>query len=156
MRVLIVEDERRLAENVARSLRESAGYAVDVAFDGEEGLFMAGSNPYDLIVLDLMLPKLDGKTVLHKIRLSGSGVPVLVLTARDEKESVVALLNAGADDYVAKPFDLGEFLARAKALVRRGAGKHSPVISIGDLQLDTVARSVRRGNREVALAPMEY
>ena len=100
MRVLIVEDERRLAENVARSLRESAGYAVDVAFDGEEGLFMAGSNPYDLIVLDLMLPKMDGKTVLHRIRLSGSGVPVLVLTARDEKESIVALLNAGADDYV--------------------------------------------------------
>ncbi len=77
MRVLIVEDERRLAENVARSLRESAGYAVDLAFDGEEGLFMSGTNPYDLIILDLMLPKMDGQTVLHKIRLSGSGVPVL-------------------------------------------------------------------------------
>jgi two-component system response regulator PhoP len=156
MRVLIVEDERRLAENVARSLRESAGYAVDVAFDGEEGLFMAGSNPYDLIVLDLMLPKLDGKTVLHKIRLSGSGVPVLVLTARDEKESVVALLNAGADDYVAKPFDLGELMARVKALIRRGKGQSAAVLKVGDLEISTADLTVRRKGKLIGLTAMEY
>ena len=156
MRVLIVEDERRLAENVARSLRESAGYAVDLAFDGEEGLFMAGSNPYDLIILDLMLPKMDGKTVLHKIRLSGSGVPVLVLTARDEKESVVALLNAGADDYVAKPFDLGELMARVKALIRRGKGQSAAVLKVGDLEISTADLTVRRKGKLIGLTAMEY
>ena len=102
MRVLIIEDEARLAENVARSLRESAGYAVDVSLDGEEGAFMAESNPYDLVILDLMLPKLDGLAVLQRMRNGGSAVPVLVLTARDEKESIVALLNAGADDYISQ------------------------------------------------------
>jgi DNA-binding response OmpR family regulator len=156
MRVLIVEDERRLAENVARSLRESAGYAVDVAFDGEEGLFMAGSNPYDLIVLDLMLPKMDGKTLLHRIRLSGSGVPVLVLTARDEKESIVALLNTGADDYVAKPFDLGELMARVKALIRRGKGQSAAVLKVGDLEISTADLTVRRKGKLIGLTAMEY
>jgi len=156
MRVLIVEDERRLAENVARSLRESAGYAVDLAFDGEEGLFMSGSSPYDLIILDLMLPKMDGQTVLHKIRLSGSGVPVLVLTARDEKESVVKLLNAGADDYIAKPFDLGELLARVKALIRRGKGQSAAVLKVGDLEISTLDLTVRRKGKPVDLTAMEY
>ena len=156
MRVLIVEDERRLAENVARSLRESAGYAVDLAFDGEEGLFMSGTNPYDLIILDLMLPKMDGQTVLHKIRLSGSGVPVLVLTARDEKESVVKLLNAGADDYIAKPFDLGELMARVKALIRRGKGQSAAVLKVGDLEISTADLTVRRKGNPVSLTAMEY
>jgi DNA-binding response OmpR family regulator len=156
MRVLIVEDERRLAENVARALRESAGYAIDMAFDGEEGLFMAGSNPYDMIILDLMLPKMDGQTVLHKIRLSGSGVPVLVLTARDEKESVVKLLNAGADDYIAKPFDLGELMARVKALIRRGKGQSAAVLKVGDLEISTSDLTVRRKGKPVNLTAMEY
>ena len=156
MRILVIEDEKRLAENVARALRESAGYAVDVAADGEQGLYLAESGEYDLVVLDLMLPKLSGQEVLTRYRKHGQSTPVLVLTARDEKESVVQLLNCGADDYLAKPFDLGEFLARAKALVRRGKGQRSPVISIADLRLDTISRSVRRGNREIALAPMEY
>ncbi len=156
MRVLLIEDERRLAENIARTLRESAGYAVDVAGDGEEGLYLAESSEYDLIVLDLNLPKIDGHTLLTRFRKKGHATPVLVLTARDEKESVVRLLNAGADDYLAKPFDLGEFLARAKALVRRGKGQRSPLITIGDLKLDTVGRTVRRGQKEIALAPMEY
>ena len=156
MRVLVVEDEKRLAENVARALRESAGYAVDIAGDGEHGLYLAESGDYDLVVLDLMLPKLSGQDLLTRYRKHGQSTPVLVLTARDEKESVVHLLNSGADDYLAKPFDLGEFLARAKALVRRGKGQRSPVISIADLRLDTIARSVRRGHREIALAPMEY
>ncbi len=155
MRVLIVEDEHRLADNVARSLREGAGYAVDIATDGEDGLFMAQSNPYDLVILDLMLPKLDGRSLLQRLR-AGSGVPVLVLTARDEKESIVALLNTGADDYVAKPFDLGELLARAKALVRRGKGQSLPVLKIGDLEINTADLSVRRNGKPVDLSAMEY
>ncbi len=156
MRVLIIEDELRLAENVARTLRETAGYAVDVAADGQEGLFLAESNAYDAVLLDLMLPKLDGMQVLKRIRESGQHTPVLVLTARDDKESVVALLNAGADDYLTKPFDLGELLARTKALIRRGKGQPSPVLTIGDLQLNTVDRSVQRAGRPITLTAMEY
>jgi len=156
MRVLIVEDETRLAENVARSLRESAGYAVDVAPDGEEGAFMAETNSYDLVILDLMLPELDGLGVLQRIRDAGSAVPVLVLTARDEKESIVALLNAGADDYVSKPFDLGELLARSKALVRRGKGQSAAVLKVGDLEINTADLSVRRKGNLVSLTAMEY
>lgn len=156
MRVLIVEDERRLAENVARSLRKSTSYAVDIACDGEEGLFLAENNAYDTVILDLMLPKLDGLQVLTRIRGAKQDTPVLVLTARDNKESVIALLNAGADDYLTKPFDLGELLARVKALVRRGKGQVTPVLTIGDLQLNTVNRAVHRGGREVSLTAMEY
>jgi two-component system response regulator PhoP len=156
MRVLIIEDEARLAENVARSLRESAAYAVDVALDGEEGAFMAESNPYDLVILDLMLPKLDGLSVLQRMRSGGSAIPVLVLTARDEKESIVALLNAGADDYVAKPFDLGELLARAKALIRRGKGQSAALLKVGDLEINTADLSVRRKGKLVSLTAMEY
>lgn len=156
LRVLIVEDEPRLAENISRSLRESAGYAVDIAPDGTEGLFLAEANPYDLILLDLMLPGFSGLELLTRIRGLGQHTPVLVVTAKDEKESVVALLNAGADDYVTKPFDLGELLARAKALIRRGKGQPSPVLAIGDLQLNTVNRSVKRGERLINLTAMEY
>jgi two-component system response regulator PhoP len=156
MRVLVIEDEKRLAENVARSLRENTSSAVDVAFDGEEGLFLAESSPYDLIVLDLMLPKLSGLDLLRRYRKHGHKTPVLILTARDEKDSVVALLNAGADDYLAKPFDLGELLARAKALIRRGKGEHSPLIAIRDLELDSVGRRVRRAGESIVLTPMEY
>jgi two-component system response regulator PhoP len=156
MRVLIVEDEPRLAENIARSLRESAGYAVDIAPDGEEGLFLAEANVYDAVLLDLMLPKLTGLEVLTRIRKAGQHTPVLVLTARDDKESVVALLNAGADDYLTKPFDLGELLARVKALIRRGKGQPTPILSIADLQLNTVNRTVRRAGKLVLLTAMEY
>jgi len=156
VRVLIVEDEPRLAENIARSLRESAGYAVDVAADGQEGWFLAESNTYDVVLLDLMLPQMDGMQLLTRIRQAGQLTPVLVLTARDEKESVVALLNAGADDYLTKPFDLGELLARTKALIRRGKGQPSPVLAIGDLQLNTVNRTVQRSGRTIMLTAMEY
>lgn len=156
MRVLIVEDEPRLAENIARSLRESSGYAVDIVHDGQEGLFMADSNEYDVILLDLMLPALDGMQVLQGIRKAGRHTPVLVVTARDDKESVVALLNAGADDYVTKPFDLGELLARTKALIRRGKGQPSAVLAVADLELNTVNRSVHRGGKPVTLTAMEY
>lgn len=156
MRVLIVEDERRLAENVARSFRESAGYAVDIAGDGEEGLFLAESNAYDAMVLDLMLPKLNGVELLTRIRQAGQHTPVLVLTARDEKESIVGLLNAGADDYLTKPFDLGELLARTKALIRRGKGQPSPVLTVGDLEVNTTNRTVHRAGRPISLTAMEY
>lgn len=156
MRVLVVEDERRLSENIARSLRENADYAVDVAWNGEDGLLLGELNPYDLIILDLMLPKMDGLTVLQRLRSAGHHTPVLVLTARDEKDWVIRLLNAGADDYVTKPFDLCELLARAKALVRRGKGRASPVLRIGDLELNTLDRTVRRAGCAVALTAMEY
>jgi DNA-binding response OmpR family regulator len=156
MRVLIIEDERRLAENVARSLRESAGYAADIAPDGEDGLFMADSDNYDLVVLDLMLPKLDGLSLLRRFRAAGHHTPVLVLTARDEKETVVELLNAGADDYVTKPFDLGELLARAKALIRRGKGQASPTLSTGDVTINTLDHTVMQAERRLTLTAMEY
>jgi len=156
MRVLIIEDEVRLAENIAEVLRESGGYAVDIVFDGEEGLYMAESNPYDLILLDLMLPRMDGTTVLQKLRGGDMDVPVLVLTARDEKETIVTVLNAGADDYVTKPFDLGELLARAKALIRRGKGQRSPVLRVGDIEINTADHSVRRAGKPVSLLGMEY
>jgi len=154
--VLIIEDEPRLGENMAQSLRESAGYAVDVATDGREGLFLAESNAYDLVLLDLMLPHMDGMQLLTHIRQAGQRTPVLVVTARDDKESVVALLNAGADDYLTKPFDLGELLARSKALIRRGKGQPSPVLTISDLELNTVNRTVQRGGRPITLTAMEY
>src|SRR5436853_5464256 len=156
MRVLIIEDELRLAENVARTLRETAGYAVDVAADGQEGLFLAESNAYDAVLLDLMLPKLDGMQVLRRIRESGQDTPVLVPTVRDDKESIVALLNAGADDYLTKPFDLGELLARTKALIRRGKGQASALLTIGDLEIDTGNRNVHKAGKTVPLTAMEY
>jgi DNA-binding response OmpR family regulator len=156
MRALVIEDEKRLAQNVADGLRQCAGYAVDVADDGESGLFMAESNEYDLVVLDLMLPKLAGLVLLEKYRKSGHETPVLILTARDDKQSIIKLLNAGADDYLSKPFDLGELLARAKALVRRGKGKPQPVLSIEDLEINFAERTVKRAGRSVELVPMEY
>jgi len=156
LRVLVVEDERRLAANVARGLRENADYAVDVAHDGEDGLFMAEANSYDLIILDLMIPALPGLEVVRRLRAAGQHTPVLVLTARDEKEWVVKLLNAGADDYVTKPFDLGELIARAKALIRRGKGHAAPVLRVADLELNTVDRTVRRAGRRVTLTAMEF
>jgi len=156
VRVLLIEDEIRLAENVAGSLRESAGYAVDVSHDGEQGLFLAESNPYDLVLLDLMLPLMSGVEVLKAIRAAGQHSPVLVLTARDEKDSIIDLLNAGADDYLTKPFDLGELLARCKALIRRGKGRSSPLMKIGDLEINTANHLVGRAGDNVPLTAMEY
>ena len=156
MRVLVVEDELRMAENIARSLREGASYAVDIATDGEEGLYLAQSEPYDAVLLDLMLPRLDGLALLKRLRHSKQHTPVLVLTAREEKESVVALLNAGADDYLTKPFDLGELLARTKALIRRGKRQASALLTIGDLEIDTGNRTVHKAGKTVPLTAMEY
>jgi DNA-binding response OmpR family regulator len=156
MRVLLIEDERRLAENVATALRDGPGFAVDCAEDGLMGLDLAGNQCYDLIVLDLMLPKLDGHAVLKKIRSKGDRTSVLILTARGEPDSIVELLNAGADDYLSKPFDLGELIARAKALIRRGKGIADPVLRLADLKLNTVEQTVHRSGKPVELSPMEY
>ena len=156
MRVLLIEDERRLAENVATALRDGPGFAVDCAEDGLMGLDLAGNQCYDLIVLDLMLPKMDGLALLKKIRSNGDRTSVLILTAKGEPNSIVELLNAGADDYLSKPFDLGELIARAKALIRRGKGVADPVLRLADLELNTVEQTVHRSGKPVELSPMEY
>jgi DNA-binding response OmpR family regulator len=156
VRVLIVEDEERLARNLEEGITRVAGFAADVAFDGQDGLHLALSNDYDAIVLDLMLPGLSGKALLRTLRSAGKKVPVLVLTAVDNKQSTIDLLNIGADDYVAKPFDFGELLARLKALIRRGQGHAAPVLSVAGLKLDMNRRSVTRDKTVIELTPMEY
>jgi DNA-binding response OmpR family regulator len=155
MRVLLIEDERRLAENMVAALRES-GLAVDHAADGEAGSHLAEQGVYDAIVLDLMLPLKSGQRVLQDLRRGKFHTPVLILTAQEGKESIVNLLNAGADDYLSKPFDLGELLARIKALIRRAKGISTPVLSVSDLELDTVQQTVRRRGRPIDLSPTEY
>ena len=156
MRVLVVEDEVRLAENVAEALRQGPNFAVDCAADGLTGLDLAENRCYDLIILDLMLPGLDGPAVLRKIRTQGDPTPVLILTAKGEASSIISLLNAGADDYLSKPFDLGELIARAKALIRRGKGIADPTLRLFDLEVNTVEQSVRRSGKPVDLSPTEY
>ncbi len=156
MRVLLVEDEVRLAENVAEALRQGPNFAVDCAEDGPTGLHLAENACYDLIILDLMLPGLDGEAVLRKIRGRGDRTPVLVLTAKGEASSIISLLNAGADDYLSKPFDLGELIARTKALIRRGKGIADPTVRLFDLEVNTVEQTVRRSGRQVELSPTEY
>jgi DNA-binding response OmpR family regulator len=156
MHILLVEDEIRLAENVAAALREIPGFAVDCALDGQMGVSLASNRCYDLIILDLMLPLLDGHGVLKKLRADRDLTPVLILTARGEATSIIELLNAGADDYLAKPFDLGELIARSKALIRRGKGVAHPVLKLSDVELDTLQQSVTRAGFAIDLTPMEY
>jgi DNA-binding response OmpR family regulator len=155
MRVLLVEDERRLAENIVAALRET-GLAVDHAADGDAGSHLAEQGVYDAIVLDLMLPLKNGQRVLQDLRRKKIHTPVLILTAQESKESIVSLLNAGADDYLSKPFDLGELLARVKALIRRAKGVSSPVLVVSDLELNTVQQTVRRRGQCLDLSPTEY
>jgi len=156
MRVLVVEDEVRLAENVAAALREGPNYAVDCADDGPTGLHLTENACYDLIILDLMLPGLDGESLLRKLRARKDQTPVLILTARGEASSIITLLNAGADDYLSKPFDLGELIARCKALIRRGKGVADPLLRLSDLEVNTVEQTVRRSGKLVDLSPTEY
>lgn len=156
MRVLVIEDEIRLAANVAAAMREGPGWAVDVAGDGLAGREFYLQTDYDLIVLDLMLPGLDGMGVLKSLRKAGKAIPVLVLTAVGKKASIVDLLNEGADDYLAKPFDLGELLARAKALIRRSQGVSHPRIHLGRLVVDTVEQSISYQGISIELSPTEY
>ena len=156
MRVLLVEDEVRLADNLAAALRDGPGFAVDWAADGEAGDDYARSAVYDLVILDLMLPRLDGLGLLRRLRARHDATPVLILTAKEGKNSIIELLNAGADDYLAKPFDLGELLARAKALIRRGKGAAHPTLNALGLTVNTLEQTVRRASVLVDLSPTEY
>jgi DNA-binding response OmpR family regulator len=155
MRLLLVEDEARVARFIARGLREQA-YAVDLAADGEDALYQAAVNTYDAIILDVMIPKKDGFTVCRELRAAGSRVPVLMLTARDAVEDRINGLDTGADDYLTKPFEFGELLARLRALLRRGGELIPTVIHIADLVIDTRGQQARRAGRNVNLTTKEY
>ena len=155
MRILLVEDNRTLSRSLRQGLEEE-GYAVDVAYDGEEGRFKAEATSYDAIILDLMLPKQDGLSLLKHWRGKGLSTHVLVLTARGTIEDKVKGLDVGADDYLTKPFQLEELLARLRALVRRGHHVKSSVVKVHDLEIDTAAHIVRRGGAEIRLTPREY
>ncbi len=154
MKILIVEDEPDLLAGLARGLREEE-YAVDTAADGEEGLYKASNSDYDAIVLDVLLPRLDGWMVLERLR-EKKKTPVLMLTARDAARDRVRGLDAGADDYMAKPFDFGELLARLRALIRRSAGLTRNRILLGAVAIDTASRQVTRGGEPVPLTAREY
>jgi len=151
----VVEDDPRIAAFVAQGLRES-GYSVVVARDGEEGFLDARLNDYDLIVLDLMLPTMDGLEVARRLRAARKAMPILMLTARDTEADKITGLDVGADDYLTKPFAFGEFLARARALLRRDTLTRASVMRVGDLELDTAARRVSRAGRDIALSAREY
>ena len=156
MRILVVEDERKVAAFVRQGLVEE-GHAVEVAADGEAALeAVADGPPFDLVVLDVMLPKRDGLDVLRSLRSLRVQTPVLLLTARDGVADKVAGLDAGADDYLAKPFAFEEFLARGRALLRRGRGRAEPVLRLADLSLDPATRAVLRGRRRITLTAREY
>jgi len=153
--VLVVEDEKKLGELLGRGLREE-GYAADVADRGEEALWMAHAVPYDAIVLDVMLPGADGFEVCRRLRRDGVWTPVLMLTARDGVDDRVEGLDAGADDYLAKPFAFEELLARLRALTRRAPVERPPVLEVGDLRLDPAAHRVWRGRTELELSAKEF
>lgn len=155
MKVLIIEDEQRLAQLLKKGLEECS-FTVDLSFDGEEGLYMAENYPYDAVVLDLTLPKMDGLKILTSLRSSNRDVPVLIVTARGEVDDRINGLNIGADDYLPKPFDLNELVARLKTIIRRSKGKASPILTIADLVIDTNARVVKRGGAEIVLSAKEY
>jgi len=156
MRILIVEDEERLARNIASVLRDAASFAVDVSLDGEDGRHMVMTNDYDLVILDLMLPKVDGLSILKDMRAKQLATPVLVLTARDDTTDVIRGLNLGCDDYLTKPFDMGELVARCKALIRRAHGRPSALLTVGPLTINTLTREVRFNGKAFFLPAMEY
>ncbi len=155
MRLLLVEDEPKLAELIARALRAER-YAVDVAADGRAGWELAQAYEYDLVILDLMLPGLSGTEVLTRLRRRDTQVPILVLTARDATESKVEHFEAGADDYLTKPFAFAELLMRVKALLRRGPVARSSVLRVADLEIDRLTQQVRRAGRRIELTGKEY
>jgi len=155
MRILVVDDDRRLCSVIKRGLLEET-HAVDVAYDGEEGEYMGEVNPYDLIILDIMMPKKDGIEMCKELRSKRINTPILMLTAKDAVDDRVRGLDAGADDYMVKPFSFNELLARVRALLRREAITKSPEIKLGDLVLNTLTREVRRGDRTIELTTKEY
>jgi DNA-binding response OmpR family regulator len=155
MRVLLVEDHKPLVRALKQGLEEE-GFAVDVAAEGEEGDFKARTAEYDVIVLDIMLPKEDGLSLLQRWRKDGLSAHILVLTARGSMEDKVKGLDLGADDYMTKPFELEELLARLRALIRRGHQVKSPILHIHDLEIDTASRTVKRGGKTIHLTPREY
>jgi DNA-binding response OmpR family regulator len=155
VRMLLVEDEKKLSDLVARALRQES-YAVDVADDGARGWELAEAYDYDLIILDLMLPGLPGEELLRRIRRKNHQVPILILTARDATEEKVRNFQAGADDYLTKPFAFAELVMRVKALLRRGPVPRSSVLRVADLELDRLTQQVRRAGRRIELTPKEY
>jgi two-component system copper resistance phosphate regulon response regulator CusR len=155
MRILLVEDEPGAAQMLAKGLREQS-YAVDVAMDGETAVYQAGVNDYDLVILDVMLPLKDGFEVCRELRAEGVTFPILMLTARDAPPDRVTGLDTGADDYLTKPFDFHELLARLRALLRRGPALRPETVEIADLSIDMRARRVRRGGRQIELTAKEY
>jgi DNA-binding response OmpR family regulator len=155
MRLLVIEDFGPLRQSVAKGLQES-GFAVDKTGDGEEGLWYAMSNDYDVIILDLMLPGIGGLEILKKLRAKGRNSHVLILTARDAIEDRVAGLDLGADDYLVKPFAFKELLARVRALLRRSYHLKEPHLGVGDLRIDLTTHRVQRGREEITLTPREY
>ncbi len=155
MRILVVEDEKKVASFIKKGLEEEH-YAVDIAYDGEEGLALAQINEYDLILLDIMLPRLDGMEVLRQIRRNGSNMPILMLTAKDSVEDIVSGLDGGSDDYLTKPFSFAELVARVRSLLRRKAREKTDILTVGDLSLSTSTHRVKRGEREIELTPKEY
>jgi heavy metal response regulator len=155
MRILVVEDEKKVASFLKKGLEEE-NYAVDVAHDGEEGLALAQINEYDLVILDIMLPKLDGMEVLRQISSDGSGVPILILTAKDSVEDIVGGLDSGSDDYLTKPFSFAELVARVRALLRRRMMEKTDLLEVDDLTLSLSTHRVKRGGREIELTAKEY
>ena len=155
MRILLVEDEKKLADMVARGLKAER-LAVDVAHDGETGWQMANSYEYDLAILDLMLPGLSGTEILRRIRRKNGTIPILILTARDATDEKVQNFEAGADDYLTKPFAFAELLVRVKALLRRGPVNRSSVLRVGDLEVDRLSKQVRRAGKRIDLTAKEY
>lgn len=155
MHILVVEDERKIASFVKRGLKEK-GYAVDVAFNGNDGLFQAEEVPYDLIILDIMLPGKDGLYICRQLRKKNIDVPVLMLTARDDLEDKISGLDSGADDYLTKPFQFAELLARVRALLRRKNNVNSTKLKVADLELDQVTHKVTRSGKEIELTSTEY
>ncbi|MEU7741029.1 response regulator transcription factor [Nonomuraea sp. NPDC049158] len=155
MRVLLVEDEQRLADLVKGGLA-GEGFAVDVAYDGRDGLWMASENAYDVIVLDVMLPRLNGYTVCSRLREAGNWTPIMMLTAKDGIYDEAEALDTGADDYLAKPFSYVVLLARLRALVRRGGHERPVTITVGDLVVDPAGLRCRRGETQIALTPKEF
>ncbi len=155
MRILVVEDERHLASFIKRGLEEQT-YAVDVAYDGEKAEYMARTNDYDLILLDLLLPKQDGWQTCRHLRQAGLDIPIIILTALGEVPNRVRGLDDGADDYITKPFAFDELLARIRASMRRAHSSGQPVIVLGDIELDTVTRTVKRGGNEIQLTNKEF